>query len=352
MRTTLAFTVAAVSTALGVTAGSVLVSDAHQAPISNQQSRLLARSVLAAATSQADPSPPSGAFLSADRPGQRRRQRRHRPGLAGALLRPPADPGDQRDDPGPPAARGGRWPTTDTAPGRPPPTGSSPIYRIDLAFGRAGGPRCSTPSCSAIPTSACRGRPCATRRTARRSRRFVQRPARHAAAGVRHRPGGPPADRLRLRPRVDRDRRRRHVLDRRRVRPVPAPRRPPGAAARRADRLSRREVAAEPDARRGRTASSPTSPRAAASRAWRSAPTARRLYAMFEGAVGDDDPQDLRIVDLRHRQAPVHRRGPQGAPRDARREGQPQDAQARPTADGPTPAACRPPAPAARARPS
>ena len=62
--------------------------------------------------------------------------------------------------------------------------------------------------------------------------------------------------------------------------------------------LPGREVAAEPLPEDRRPASAPsarTSPRAAAPRASRSAPTARRLYALLEGAVTGDDPRDLRI---------------------------------------------------------
>ena len=54
---------------------------------------------------------------------------------------------------------------------------------------------------------------------------------------------------------------------------------------------------------------------------------------MFEGAVGDDDPQDLRIVTFDIAQPPLHERGPQAPPRDAGRQGQPHHAAARP--DGP-----------------
>ena len=52
-------------------------------------------------------------------------------------------------------------------------------------------------------------------------------------------------------------------------------------------------------------------------------PSRRHLYPMLEGAVGDDDPQDLRIFDLEPAHAPLHRQRPAAAAGDAGSEGQP-----------------------------
>ncbi len=216
------------SAAVGALAAVVVMSLAG--PAGAQHARLVAHSVLPAATFRAG-SPPSGGVPLGGGTRDGRGQRRARPGrwaVSSPRSRSRASRAWCRRTPGP----GGRCPTTATPGGRTRPTssssstGSTPAGRSRRArvLESRRPPRSRPPH----PVDD-RLRPGAGLTAARL---LLQRSAPDAA-GVRRRSGGPHPDRLRPRPGVVRSRPRRQLLGGRGVRAIPRSRggRRPGAGA-------------------------------------------------------------------------------------------------------------------------
>ena len=160
------------------------------------------------------------------------------------------------------------------------------IYRIDPRLRHAGGPAVLSTVVLSDPRGTCRGRSSATRPapTCRLSTSTSCPARRRRRAAATQRPASSPGSTSTP---SRSGRIRRHVLARRRVRAVPAPRRPHGQPAGppsprsgSSRRRTRRWTCSA--ARAGRGA------RAAASRAWRSAPTAGRCTRCSRAPVGDD----------------------------------------------------------------
>ena len=130
------------------------------------------------------------------------------------------------------------------------------------------------------------------------SARLPDRQRRHARAA---------ADRRRLRHRVGRTRRRRHAVDRRGVRPVPAPlRRRPASCSRRRSQFPDGKSPAQPVPPAGRDRRGCAA--AAASRRWPRRPTAGTLYPIVEGSFTDDPPAAPPLhLRVRHRDRELHR---------------------------------------------
>ena len=212
----------------------VAVGRADPPPPQHQQAELAGWSVLAATATRAG-SPPSGAFFTAQNLATRGRERcaRLRPTVRRSSSSQPVQ-GISATDPC--AATGSWWALADNGYGTRDTSADwqLPIYRIDP------GPRhderarrCSSTVVLSDPHGYVPWKTVCdpTVGTDLPPFSFNVLPAT-TPRGLRHGPGGPAAHRLRLRPGVDRARRRRHVLDRRGVRPVPAARRPAGTAAR------------------------------------------------------------------------------------------------------------------------
>ena len=154
---------------LGAAAGAGgAAATATSDEVSHQQARLAARSVLPSATFRAG-SPPSGAFFTSQNRIDAAANGVPAP-ATGADVRQPAGAGSQRGDPGRARATVGARPTTATARGTPPRTGS--CRSTGWTSDSAGRPRrWSRRCCSAIRTTTYRGRRCVIRRSAPTCRR-------------------------------------------------------------------------------------------------------------------------------------------------------------------------------------